>query len=152
MLFSLWKANKICIQRCAYFKHYLKIVLAPIGQKLQASFLLGWRCSSYLNILKSLCSIFFNQVKNSNRKSHFSDLKEWSFFCHLLFCFCFVLIWYWFYAYFLSFTLYGFAELGALHLLVTVLLCAFSAPWLLSRPHFHLMSWFGCICRLNKMK
>ena len=41
---------------------------------------------------------------------------------------------------FLLYTLQRSAELGALHLLVTVLLCAFSAPWLLSRPQFYVMS------------
>ena len=32
-----------------------------------------------------------------------------------------------------------------------VFLCAFSAPWLLSMSQFYIMSWFCCICGLNKI-
>ena len=84
----------------------------------------------------------------SNLKSYFADLNEWSICCHLLFfCFNLFLV---NACVFLLYTLLRSAELGALHLLVTVglLLCAFSASWLLSRP---VLSWFCCICQLNKI-
>ena len=68
--------------------------------------------------------------------------------CH--FFFSFVLFWLWLMRVLLFSILQRSAELGALHLLVTVLLCAFGATWLLSRPQFYVMSWFCCICRLNK--